>query len=163
MFRQFLAAVATLAFTCIMPMCSEIGTCRAATTQIQPEVAIDTVTGGTIAVNNLALTSTRTSSAITVRGWGIAKVELRYTYAAATSVVLTPQVSQDGTNWANVSWVASDMTWSSFQPNYKGAASTNLSIPVDIVGAIYFRVVVSATGAAAGDLATVIVWQARGI
>jgi hypothetical protein len=116
-----------------------------------------------VAINNQTLAVARTSSTLSVFGWGTAKFQVRYTYHTGTRLTFLFEESDDGTTWSYVTKTNADDVTSKFQPYYDlSAASVNLTLLLDVVGLTYLRVTVTGTGTDATDFITVHARPARG-
>lgn len=97
----------------------------------------------------LALTASKTTDAIKVKGFRYVKWTMNYVYGAATAVTMTCQNSEDGTIWSDVhvlqysAWPtasSSPQIWS-----YAAGASKIWDWTVTVLG-VYMRCVFTGTG-----------------
>lgn len=117
-----------------------------------------TAAGSVTLLDDVALNATAATRTITLNTFGLSKVCVLvfYTYAAATTLVATPSVSADGTNYASVTSrniTAGSSTVSVFADTYTtGAADADLALEFDVTGKVSLKVVFSGASAGASDL-----------
>lgn len=101
---------------------------------------------------------TRTLELVTSKNWSRVKLEILYTYSAATTLTIAPTFSLDGTYASETSGVTADgiRTLSQLTDTYTtNGASANLIVSYDVSGMQSVKFVFGGAGAGAGDLVTV--------
>jgi len=94
-----------------------------------------------------------------VRGYSTLKIQINYTYSAATVVIATPSCSQDNNTTygseTSTGVISGTGTVSVYTDNYTtGAANAKIVLTYDTRGCDWYKVILSGTGAGAGDLVT---------